>query len=277
MLSLTPTPVELVSYSNDGKDTRHYSFRLLNPDAMVTPEPGQFFMLYIPGHGSAPFTFTTTPDEKGKFSVLIRCVGDVTTALFACNTGDILGARGPFGKGWPLASLARQRILMVSGGCGLAPLAGLVDHLIDTTIHKELVLLNGAKNHAAQVLNPERKRWRQHISIFDVLDESSENALQGTPLDIMDTVLSDFSHPPTLLLLCGPERMMNAVAKNFVDQRGFNPASIWLSIERRMHCAVGLCGHCYLEHSYVCTDGPTYRWDRLQELTNHQTKALTIV
>lgn len=41
---------------------------------------------------------------------------------------------------------------------------------------------------------------------------------------------------------------------------------IWLSLEQRMHCGVGLCGHCYLAQTYVCRQGPTYRYDELLSL-----------
>jgi len=105
MQSLTPNAVELIDYCIDGEEARHFSFRLLDPLSIATPQPGQFFMLHVPGAGAAPFTFTSVPDAQGLFRALIR----------------------------------------------------------------------------------------------------------------------------------------------------------------RMHCAVGLCGHCYLEHQYACKDGPTYRWDVLQQ------------
>jgi NAD(P)H-flavin reductase len=49
-------------------------------------------------------------------------------------------------------------------------------------------------------------------------------------------------------------------------KRGLRSDKVWLSLERRMHCANGLCGHCYLGPSYVCQDGPTYRYDRFLQL-----------
>jgi len=273
--NLTPTAMELVDFIDDGEDARHFRFRLITPQSINTPKPGQFFMLSVPGAGEAPFTFTAKPDNQGVFRALIRKMGDVTTALFQCQSGAILGIRGPFGKGWPIASLSDKKIIMVAGGCGLAPLTGLIDQLIAERHHKHLALVYGARNRALQMLNPERLRWQREISLFDVLEDTGEtvtssknHVLEGTPLDAMDSVLRTLDWTPDMLLLCGPEVMMKAVAKNFL-QRGLPAQSIWLSIERRMHCAVGLCGHCYLSehhlaHHYVCKDGPTYRWDYLQ-------------
>jgi len=273
--NLTPIAMELVDFINDGEDARHFRFRLLTPQSIDKPEPGQFFMLSVPGAGEAPFTFTVTPNNQGVFRALVRKMGDVTTALFQCQPGDILGIRGPFGKGWPVNALANKKILIVAGGCGLAPLANLIDELITNHHHKHLALVYGARNRALQMLNPERLYWQQEISLFDLLEDTGEtqasnknHILEGTPMDAMDSVLRTLDWTPDTLLLCGPEVMMHAVAKNFI-QRGLSAQAIWLSIERRMHCAVGLCGHCYLSehhlaHHYVCKDGPTYRWDHLQ-------------
>ncbi|TNE82598.1 MAG: oxidoreductase [Gammaproteobacteria bacterium] len=273
-LSLTPAAVELLDYVDDGEATRRYRFRLRDPEAMEVPEPGQFFMLSVPGAGEAPFTYTSVPDGDGVFGGLVRRVGAVTAALFDCRPGAVLGVRGPFGRGWPLAELAGRRVLVVAGGCGLAPLVCLIEQLIDERWCRELALVYGARQRSLQMLNDSRRRWREKISLFDTLDsagpEALDGALQGTPLVLMDDILQGLGWFPEQLLLCGPEVMMNGLAAFFVE-RGLPGDSIWLSIERRMHCAVGLCGHCYLtqhhlSHHYTCKDGPTYRWDTLQPI-----------
>ena len=273
MLNLTPLPIELLSYDEDGKDSLHYCFRLLAPDAMTMPEPGQFFMLHIPGVGAAPFTFSVAPDQKGHFHALIKRVGAVTRALFDCQPGTILGARGPYGKAWPIQQLSGQRILMVAGGCGLAPLVSLTETLLKTKNIQHLALLYGAANPGTQLFNPERQRWQQQMAVYNVLEDPGDTApndqellMTGTPLDVLDTVLDQLGQFPTVVLLCGPEIMMQKVANQFTSL-GLPSTSIWLSIERRMHCAVGSCGHCYLQHNYVCKDGPTYRWDKFQQLS----------
>ncbi len=272
LLSLTPSVAELLDFVDDGEATRRYRFRLRDPNAMATPLPGQFFMLSVPGAGEAPFTFTTVPDREGIFCGLVRRVGSVTSALFECRAGDLVGVRGPFGRGWPMEQLAGQRVLIVAGGCGLAPLACLIDQLIAQRPYRELALVYGARQRSLQMLDDSRQRWAQQVPLFDTLDTATEaelgGALLGTPLELMDDILLRLGWVPDKVLLCGPEVMMNTLACFFVE-RGHSPRSIWLSIERRMHCAVGLCGHCYLtqhdlSHHYVCRDGPTYRWDSLQ-------------
>lgn len=274
-LSLTPVAAELLDYVDDGEATRRYRFRLRHPAAMGIPEPGQFFMLSVPGVGEAPFTYTSVPDGAGVFSGLVRRVGSVTSALFDCRPGAVLGVRGPFGRAWPLADLSGRRVLIIAGGCGLAPLVCLIERLLDERQCRELALVYGARQRSLQMLNDCRRRWGEQIPLFDTLDSAVPDefgdALLGTPLERMDDILQRLGWFPERLLLCGPEIMMNGLAARFVE-RGLPGYSIWLSIERRMHCAVGLCGHCYLtqhhlSHHYACKDGPTYRWDTLQSIT----------
>ncbi len=273
MYNLTPTAIELLGFVEDGEDTRHFQFRLLSPDEMQAPEPGQFFMLAVPGVGEAPFTFTTAPDQRGQFGALIRRMGSLTNALFDCQGGARLGARGPYGRGWPMAELIGKNVLIVAGGCGLAPLVQTVDKLIELRHGKRLTLVYGARNPGAQMMNPERLRWREHIAVFDIveggLDEQpsvdAPPETTGTPLDIMPEVLATLKHKPDALLLCGPEVMMCAVAEHFVEI-GLNESNIWLSVERRMHCALGSCGHCYVANKYACSDGPCFSWSSYRRL-----------
>ena len=71
----------------------------------------------------------------------------------------------------------------------------------------------------------------------------------------------------TLAMLCGPEGMMLAGA-GYLRNRGVPADSLWLSLERSMHCAVGHCGHCQLGPKFVCQDGPVFRYADIQSLLN---------
>jgi len=51
-----------------------------------------------------------------------------------------------------------------------------------------------------------------------------------------------------------------------LERRGVPPRSIWISMERNMKCGVGLCGHCQWGGSFVCKDGPVYRFDQVASL-----------
>jgi len=268
MLSLTPNAIKLLDWYEDGQDTRHFTFQLMQPEVMSSTQPGQFFMLHVPGVGEAPFTFTQLPDSQGQFRALVKNVGSVTSGLFGCERGARLGARGPFGRGWPIEKFQNKRVLIIAGGCGLAPLVSLTNALLDEGQCQQLALIYGAASTNTQMLNPERARWRDQMAVLNVIEhqDAQTNDLVGNPVDVVDQVLGELEQMPEVLLLCGPEKMMTRAAESLIE-RGLPSSSIWLSIERRMHCAVGLCGHCYVDHQYACKDGPTYRWDKLQALT----------
>lgn len=268
MQTLTPIPIRIHSYYDDGEDARHFVFDFVNPAAVANFDkvaPGQFFMLNVAGAGAAPFTYTQLPDTNGRFCALVRNVGMLTSALFQKKPGDILGYQGPLGQGWPLADIKGKHILVIAGGCGLAPLAALIDTLISDNHGHQLALIYGSRTAALQILKQQRQRWQTEILLHETVDSPSPNMAQGSPLQHIDSVIERHGSPPDRVLCCGPEHMMHAVAGHFV-KTGMAAEAIWLSIERRMHCGVGTCGHCYIADSYVCVDGPTYRFDVLRKL-----------
>ncbi|SDS27793.1 iron-sulfur cluster-binding protein [Pseudomonas oryzae] len=263
MLELTPRVLRLVDCYDDGLDSRNLTLRIDQPqagDRVVIP--GQFFMLGIPGQGEAPFTYVSPPNGAGEFTALVRRTGKLTARLFELQPGALLGYRGPYGKGWPLF-LGSRRVLVVAGGCGLAPLAGLIEEALRHPASPHLRVLYGARSAEAQVLGRERVRWRQALPLIETLDQGGPAELRGSPLAQLDRLFAE--ELPQAVLCCGPEAFMHAIAQGCLA-RGVTADSLWLSVERRMHCAVGLCGHCYIADSYACVDGPTYRYDNYLEL-----------
>ncbi len=262
MIELLPRPLRLLEHYEDGEQARHFRFRLEAPVAAdLQAVAGQFFMLVVPGHGEAPFTYVSLPDGNGEFTTLIRRMGNLTQALFALPAGALLGYRGPLGHGWPAGCL-QQRLLVVAGGCGLAPLAGVIETAARQNL-QALSVVYGARHAAAQVLGRERARWREKLRFIETFDQPAPGQRGGTPLVHLDELFA--AGLPDAVLCCGPERLMLASAEACC-QRGVPGERIWLSMERRMHCGVGLCGHCYIGASYACTDGPTYRYDHYLSL-----------
>lgn len=269
MLQLTPKTIRIVDFYEDGTDSRHFTFE---PKGFSHEEPigiGQFFMLTVPGAGLAPFTYISLPDSQGRFNALIRKVGKLTDQLFTLQKGDLLGYSGPYGNGWPLTEINQKEVLIVAGGCGLAPVTTTIDYLIEEGQAASVTLLYAARDRESQVLKHERARWQSKIKVFETLDTEVYKEHAGLPTQHLSTVLSECIRKPNMLLTCGPEAMMKEVAKMCLDL-GFASADIWLSIERRMRCGVGLCGHCYIGSSYACKQGPSYRYDDFIELErNH--------
>jgi anaerobic sulfite reductase subunit B len=262
---LTPDPVRIASLYEDGEDSRHFTFEPVGDISIQPARPGQFFNLSVPGHGEAAFTYLALPDDKGRFSALIRKVGDLTSALFECSEGDLLGYRGPFGKGiWPLEQLQGKRVLAIAGGCGLAPLACAIEALLE--LKSPVALIYGSRDPANQNLQQERAIWKSRLPLIETFDLPSDKSQRsGTPLEHVDDIVEELGGKPEAIITCGPEVMMNAAADFFL-KRGLNGDRIHLALERRMHCGIGICGHCYLGSSYVCIDGPVYSWQELSRL-----------
>ncbi len=68
-----------------------------------------------------------------------------------------------------------------------------------------------------------------------------------------------------IAFVCGPEIMMRFAIAALRDA-GLADEAIWLSMERNMKCAVGFCGHCQFGTTFVCRDGPVFRYDRIRHL-----------
>lgn len=265
MLQLTPQTIRIVNIYEDGFHSRHFTFEPVNFSHEQAINIGQFFMLSVPGAGHAPFTFTSLPDEQGRFNALVRRVGKLTNKLFEYKEGDLLGYNGPHGQGWPQHLLNDGDVLIVAGGCGLAPLADTIDYIIETGRADHLTLIYGSHDAGAQVLKREREKWKSSITLFETLSVTNDKDHMGRTTQHIQHVLNEKHQHPKVVLTCGPEAMMKGAAQVCMDI-GIECQNIYMSIERRMQCGSGLCGHCYIADSYACKQGPTYRYDKLLEL-----------
>ncbi|MFI5307278.1 MAG: oxidoreductase [Polyangiales bacterium] len=261
---MTPVAVRIAEQYDDGEDARHYLLEPLEAGTLVAPSPGQFFMLSVPGHGEAPFTYVNGLDHSGRIALLARKVGSLTTALFALKEGAVLGVRGPYGRGWPIEELGSGRVLIVAGGCGLAPLCSAALVLASRPAGKA-ALIYGSRTEVSQVLSAERTAMTGKLASFQTFDHPSRSGhLQGTPVIALPAAVTALGKIDAALI-CGPEPMMRGTAEA-LHARGLSHERIFVSLERRMHCAVGLCGHCYVASTYACKQGPTYRYDELLAL-----------
>jgi len=51
-----------------------------------------------------------------------------------------------------------------------------------------------------------------------------------------------------------------------LHQYGFKDENIYLSLERRIHCGVGVCQHCAIGSKYVCKDGPVFKYKEIKDI-----------
>ena len=122
--TLTPAMAAVEAKVDDLADT--VTISLTMPDELAMPLPGQFAMLWVPGIGEIPISYSGIGPGR-RVDHTVRAVGAASAALCERAPGDLIGVRGPFGKGWQLDSLDGADVLIIAGGLGLAPLRPVIE------------------------------------------------------------------------------------------------------------------------------------------------------
>ena len=225
--------------------------------------PGQFMMLGIPGIGESAISISNT--QNGNLVYLtIRNVGNVTNYLYNMKKGESIDIRGPYGMGWPLEIAKGKDIIIVAGGMGIAPLRGLINHIINNRKnYGYLEIIYGARTPDDMIFKYEFNNWNKIKN--STLHLTADQVLESTPFECkIGLVTSCFPmmkthHRNAITLICGPEIMMRYAAK-CLETIGFADKQIFLSLERRMKCGIGKCGHCQIGSKFVCKDGPVFNY-----------------
>lgn len=264
---LTPRPFRVATVTQELKDTVTLHVEPGDGAGAIACGPGQFNMLYAFGAGEAPISLSGV-DDDGRLMHTIRAVGGVTRRLVALREGEPLGVRGPFGRGWDLAGCEGADVVIVAGGLGLAPLRPVITTLLEHRARfGRVVILYGTRLPETILYRSNLERWRGR---FDVnVDVTVDLATRGWYGDVgFVTRLierASFDADETVAFVCGPEIMMRLAARQLIDE-GVDSTRIFLSLERNMKCAVGLCGHCQFGAEFVCKDGPTFSLSRVWPL-----------
>lgn len=230
--------------------------------------PGQFYMLYVFGHGEVPISVSGDPATAGELTFTVMAVGSVTRALTAVTAGDTIGLRGPFGSAWPVDDRAGRNLIVMAGGLGLAPLRPAVYRLLARReAYAEIAVLYGAREPGNILYHRELQAWREQSALeVDVTVDNAGRDWLGK-VGFVTTLLQNRRIDPvkTSALICGPELMMRFSAYALLDL-GLGAGDIYLSLERNMQCAVKSCGRCQYGPFFVCADGPVFSFDRIERL-----------
>ncbi|MDD5746005.1 MAG: FAD/NAD(P)-binding protein [Candidatus Omnitrophica bacterium] len=229
-------------------------------------EPGQFVMVSVPGVGEAPISISSSPTKKGCFELVVRKVGAVSTALHALDSGDKVGIRGPFGKGFPTAILEGNDLLFIAGGLGIVPLRSLINFVIDNRKDfGKVTILLGCKTPQDMLFNEEVHQWwkRLDVSCSCTVDRSDPDwkGNVGLITGLIPGVSLDAER--TFAVVVGPPIMYKFVILELL-KKDIPERQILLSLERHMKCGVGKCGHCQIGEYYCCQDGPVFSYDRIR-------------
>jgi sulfhydrogenase subunit gamma (sulfur reductase) len=232
-------------------------------------EPGQFVEVSLFGIGEAPISISSSPSRSnGTLELCVRRVGDVTNALHNLQPGAFLGLRGPFGKPFPIAAMKGKDVLFAAGGLGLAPLRSLVNEVLDQRgSFGRVIILYGTKRPAEILFKDELLEWaeRKDVEFHMTVDRADEN-WRGN-VGVITSLFPRVTINPrnTVAATCGPPIMYRFVLMELLG-KGIPETQIYLSLERRMKCGVGKCGHCQINELYCCQDGPVFRYSEIKGL-----------
>jgi NAD(P)H-flavin reductase len=264
---MQPRPFRVVHKRQDTVDT--WTLWLEPADGMpLRFAAGQFTMLQAFGAGEVPISISGDPTTGDLLEHTIRDVGGVTRVLVAAEPGELLGVRGPFGRGWGVADAAGGDVVVVAGGIGLAPLRpAVLEALAHRDAYGKVVVLYGARTPADMLYPAELREWRSRLDLeVEVTVDSAPTTWRGQVGLVTQLVARAQVDPArTLALVCGPDLMMRFVA-GALTELGVPADRVRLSMERNMKCGIGLCGHCQLREFFICVDGPVLPLDRLQPL-----------
>lgn len=263
-----PVPARIVRTYPLTEDVNFFQIRIADMERALAYRyrTGQFGMLSVLGAGEAPFSISSTPSRPGLLEFCIRKAGTVTNSLFSLKENDLVGLRGPYGNGFPVERMQGKDILIVMGGLGAAPLRSVLLYCLDNRDQfGRVILLHGAKRPADMLLREEffslqrREDLECHLTVD--MDDTGEWPGEVGLVTQLFPRLTGIDPENTFGLVCGPPVMYKFVLKEML-QLDIPKDQILMTLERRMKCGVGKCGHCAIDYIYTCLDGPVFTyWD----------------
>ena len=233
--------------------------------------PGQFAEISIPGIGEAPFSISSPPTEGKNFEMVIRNVGNLTNAIHSLDPGDQVGIRGPFGTSFPMDHLKGKSLLFITGGIGLVPARSAIHYTLEhREDYKDVWILFGCKDPGQRLFTNEIETWKKrddtifHESV-DRTDGHQWTGNVGVITTLLPKVEKSINPLETYAIIVGPPVMYKYVIMGLHDME-FPDSHIIVSLERRMKCGVGKCGHCQMDNKYVCQDGPVFNYNDIKHL-----------
>lgn len=251
------------------KDHRFFQLRHIDMKKAMSfsYNPGQFIMLSIPGVGEAPVSISSTPSRPGILELGVRKVGIVTDALFQKKDNEVVYIRGPYGNGFKLDQMVSRNIIIVAGGLGVIPLRSILYYVLDNRDQfKQIFFLYGTRTPDEFLFKTEFFQIKQRDDIKCLYTVDKPNAKWTENVGVVTKLfeyLPKLDPHETIGVVVGPPVMYKFVIDEFLKLK-IPKNQIQLSLERRMKCGIGKCGHCAIEHLYTCMDGPVFTyWDTL--------------
>lgn len=235
-----------------------------------TFKAGQFGEYSVYGEGESTFCIASSPTRKGYIECTFRQTGRVTSALADRDEGDIIGFRGPYGNVFPIEQWHGKKLLFIAGGIALPPMRCVIWNCLDLRDkYGDVTIIYGARTVADLVYKHELAEWgsRSDVKLFTTVDPGGETPDWKGRVGFVPTILEQVapSAENTIAIVCGPPIMIK-LTMPVLAKLGFTPEQIYTTLENRMKCGVGKCGHCNVGKLFVCKDGPVFTMAQLKDL-----------
>jgi len=268
-----PVRIEKITTETEDRALKTFRFVFLNPEDedKFVYTPGQFAELSVPGRGEIPIGIASSPTEKGFVSFTVNKVGVVTSYLHNMKEGDVMGIRGPLGNWYPWNEMEGRNIIIIGGGFAFTTLRSSIIYMINAenrSKFEDISVVYGARNPGLLLYRDELAEWEKrddinmHITVDGTDDPDWKYNVGFVPAVTKEKIESSEN---AIAIVCGPPVMIK-FTQPVLEELGFPPERIILSLEMRMKCGIGICGRCNIGDKYVCKDGPVFSLAQLKEM-----------
>ncbi|MDU6359408.1 MAG: anaerobic sulfite reductase subunit AsrB [Clostridiales bacterium] len=258
---LMPVACQILEFKQETQT--EFTIKVATGDLKV--EHGQFCQLSIPKIGECPISVSDYGD--GWMDFTIRAVGKVTDEVFKLEAGDQLFIRGAYGKGWPVDQFKGKNVVIIAGGTGVAPVKSMINQFANEEGFAQSVnIIAGFKDENGILFKDTLKVWEEKFNTIYTLDRDEKEGFRtGLVTKFIEEIpFKDFGDNYEVVIV-GPPIMMHFAGLECVKQ-GIPEEKIWVSFERKMSCAIGKCGHCRIDETYVCLEGPVFNYTQAKKL-----------
>lgn len=237
---------------NERINKDYFLLKLWSEEDLPLILPAQFAEVLIEGSTSTflrrPISIHDVNYEKNTLTLLIRIAGEGTAKLSEIKSGAILNIIYPLGNSFSLP--AKDNVLLVGGGCGVAPMLYAAKYFMQFGFNPTLLLGYRDKESVLR-----RAKFAKYGNVFYTTEDGSFGE-KGNVLN-HSIFNSDFFNYERIYA-CGPEIML----KNIADWAISHNVPCEVSLENMMACGIGACLCCVQKttdgHKCVCTEGPVF-------------------
>jgi sulfhydrogenase subunit gamma (sulfur reductase) len=182
-----------------------------------------------------------------------------------------MGVRGPMGNWYPWEEMEGKNVIIIGGGFAFTTLRSSIVYMLhpeNRPKFKDIIVVYGARSPGLLLYKEELAAWERrddiqmHITVDATMDPDWKYNVGFVPTITKQKITSADN---AIAIVCGPPIMIK-FTQPVLEELGFPPERIILSLEMRMKCGIGMCGRCNIGDKFVCKDGPVFSLAQLKQL-----------